>query len=90
MNIPNVLPAVFRECGTFIFSVSLYFALSSFPLDYVIDPVFDDYSLVYKLGYCMLAITHIELKYIAAWSLGMVSMRASGITYRSSGNLKKT
>lgn len=35
-----------------------------------------------------MCITHIELKYVTAWSLGMVSMRASGITYNPSNNRK--
>lgn len=29
----------------------------------------------------VICITYIELKYVTAWSLGMVSMRASGFTY---------
>lgn len=35
-----------------------------------------------------MSITHIELKYVVAWSLGMISMRASGFTYNPSKNVK--
>jgi len=34
-----------------------------------------------------MCITYIELKYIVAWGLGMIGMRASGITYNPSKNL---
>jgi hypothetical protein len=37
--------------------------------------------------YIIICITHIELKYVSAWSLGMMSMRASGITYNPSKNV---
>jgi hypothetical protein len=35
----------------------------------------------------VVCITHIELKYVTAWSLGMMSMRASGITYNPAKNV---
>lgn len=34
----------------------------------------------------VICITYIELKYVTAWSLGMVSMRASGFTYNPTKN----
>ena len=34
-----------------------------------------------------MCITHIELKYVCAWSLGMMSMRASGFTYNPKKNV---
>jgi hypothetical protein len=36
-----------------------------------------------------MCITHIELKYVSAWSLGMAGMRASGITYNPKENTTK-
>lgn len=64
-----------------------YFATSYFHIDRVTWPEFEDYSLLYKLFYMVVCITYIELKYISAWSLGMMSMRASGITYNPSKNV---
>ena len=39
------------------------------------------YSLWYKFIYIYLIIFSTEFKYISAWSLGMISMKASGFTY---------
>ena len=66
----------------------MYAGSSFFPLESIAEPFFGDYNFFYKLLYCVLCITHIELKYIAAWSLGMISMRASGFTYNPSKNKK--
>lgn len=77
-----------KEGGVFLLSVAMYGATSMFPLDRVIEPSFADKNLFYQALYCILTITHIELKYISAWSLGMISMRASGITYNPSKNTK--
>ena len=65
-----------------------YGATSIFPLMTIMEESFAEYSIVYKLTYCVLTITHIELKYVTAWSLGMMSMRASGITYNPIKNKK--
>jgi len=58
-------------------------------LDIVPTVEFDGYNYFYKLFYIVMCITYIELKYIAAWGLGMVGMRASGITYHPSKNVKR-
>ena len=69
-------------------ALAAYGATSIFPLSTVIEPVFTEYSLPYRLLYCVISITHIELKYVTAWSLGMMGMRASGFTYNPAKNQK--
>ena len=70
-------------------SVLIYGALSKFPLDYLLTDQFAEHNIFYKLFYCVANITFIEFKYVSAWSLGMMSMRASGITYNPEKNVKK-
>ena len=59
-----------------------------FPLSIVTDSIFSTYALPYKFFYIVMCITHIELKYILAWSLGMIGFRASGFTYNPRKNQK--
>lgn len=75
--------------GTFLFSLVLYGITSIFPIERITEPEFFSYNFPYKLLYVVLCITHIELKYVSAWSLGMASMRASGLTYNPIKNVKK-
>ena len=86
-SIPNTFNPLVKETGIFLFSLGLYFAMAMFPLDYFLSDEFMKYNLIYRLLYGVLAITHIELKYISAWSLLMISMRASGITYNPKKNI---
>ena len=85
-SIPSTVNASIKEAGIFVLALTYYGATSIFPLSAVAEESFGEYNFFYKLLYCVLSITHIELKYIAAWSLGMISMRASGITYNPSKN----
>jgi lysophospholipid acyltransferase len=85
-SIPSTIPAVFKELGVFFFSLVCYFGLAHFNIDRVVQPEFLEYSYGYQLLYMVICITYIELKYVTAWSLGMVSMRASGITYNPRKN----
>ena len=80
--------AAVKESGYFVIALFYYGATSFFPLSAVVEQSFNDFNLFYKLFYCVASITHIELKYVTAWNLGMVSMRASGITYNPSKNTK--
>jgi hypothetical protein len=44
----------------------------------------DEYSeqnWAYKIGYLVVSIFAFRFKYYSAWSLGMISMNATGITY---------
>lgn len=46
----------------------------------------DEYSesnIVYKVVYMTLAIFAFRFKYYSAWSLGMLGMNATGITYNA-------
>ena len=52
-----------------------------FDLFHTITPEFDETSYFYKLMYIGFVIFHIEFKYITAWSLGMISVHASGLSY---------
>lgn len=88
VNIPSPLKAVMNELGTFIFSVALYGITSVFPLERIVEAEYTTYGIAYKLFYCVMAITHVELKYVSAWSLGMISMKASGFTYNPEANKK--
>jgi len=88
-NTPDTLKPLGKEMITFLISLVLYGATSMFPLSIVTTPEFLTYSFPYTLLYCVLTITHIELKYVSAWSLGMASMRASGFTYNPDANVKK-
>ena len=90
-SIPNTLNATLREAGLFVLVLAAYEASSIFPFERVSEPIFyEEYSLGYKLLYCVITIVHIELKYITVWSLGMISMRASGLTYNPVKNKKDT
>jgi hypothetical protein len=89
VSIPNTLPPTLKEAGVFVLALAYYAATSIFPISNIPEATFAEYSLPYKFFYCVLCITHIELKYVTAWSLGMVSMRASGITYNPRKNTKK-
>lgn len=75
-----------KEGGVFVFSSLLYALLSVFPISRITEAGFSEYALPYKFFYIVMCITYIELKYVVAWSLGMISMRASGITYNPSNN----
>ena len=87
VSIPSPLGAVLREGAVFVGSLLVYFATAHFHLERVTWPEFDEYNYFYKLFYMVVCITHIELKYITAWSLGLMSMKASGITYNPSKNV---
>ena len=43
--------------------------------------------MLYKLAYIGGAIFHIEFKYISAWSLGMISVHLSGLSYNAKNGL---
>ena len=87
-TIPSPLSAVLNEFGIFIGSVAVYGLTSKFNLAYVTTAAFAEEALWYKFIYIVINITHIELKYISAWSLGMMSMRAPGFTYNPSKNIR--
>jgi lysophospholipid acyltransferase len=87
-HIPSTLQPALKEMGTFLIAVLLYGGFSVFPLERVTEPLFTSYSLPYRLLYSVLTIIHITLKYVSVWSLGMVSMRASGFTYNPAKNRK--
>jgi len=74
------------ELGYSILSMLAYLGLSHFYIERVVTAEFEEYSYGYRLLYMVICITYIELKYVTAWSLGMVSMRASGFTYNPSKN----
>lgn len=42
---------------------------------------FDNTNLLYKIAYMSIAIFAFRFKYYSAWSLGMLGMNATGITY---------
>lgn len=86
--IPSTVTPALKEFFVFALAIAYYGSTAFFPLSRITEPVFADYSLPYKFFYCVICITHVELKYVAAWSLGMVSMRASGITYNPGSNVK--
>ncbi len=50
------------------------------------DEFYHNYNILYKMLYMSLAIFAFRFKYYAAWSLGMVSMNATGITYNVEKN----
>ena len=45
-----------------------------------------DHSYSFKILYICGSITNIEFKYITAWSLGMISVHSSGLSYSKSHN----
>lgn len=85
-SIPNTFLPFVKEIGVFALSISIYFFLGMFPLEYMLDPEFEEHHILFRLFYAISTITYIELRYISVWSLGMVSMRASGITYHPTKN----
>lgn len=87
VSIPSTLSAMLREGGVFLLSLGIYFGTAYFHIDRTVTEEFNEYSFFYKMVYILICITHIELKYVSAWSLGMMSMRASGITYNPSKNI---
>lgn len=70
-------------------SIAVYLATSSINVNDLLTTWYSEQSLLYKLFYLQLLVLNIEVKYISAWSLGMVSMKASGFTYNPSQSIKK-
>lgn len=64
--------------------MGVYLATSVFELFYTTGAEFSQHGMAYKLLYIGGAITHIEFKYISAWSLGLVSVHLSGLSYSAS------
>lgn len=63
--------------------------MSSIKADDLTTDWYAQKSLCYKFLYIQLIVLSTELKYISAWSLGLISMKASGFTYNPSHNFRK-
>ena len=63
--------------------MAVYFSLISFNLDYMLTQEYYDLNILYKILYMTVAIFAFRFKYYSAWSLGMLSMNATGITYNA-------
>lgn len=70
----------------FVGSLAVYFATGQFKIDDLLTEEYANYSLWYKFVYIYFIIFSTEFKYISAWSLGLISMKASGFTYNPSLN----
>lgn len=62
-------------------SLAVFITLSPFPCSKMISPQFNNWNFLIKSAYMMVSIVGVRFKYYSAWSLGMVSMNATGITY---------
>lgn len=82
------MKAVGKEALIFVTTLILYLGGSSIKVEDLVTPWYADQSLAYKLFYPFLIVMTIELKYISVWSLGMISMKASGFTYDPSQSIK--
>ena len=61
--------------------MATYLGTSSFELSYTISEEFAECSYAYKMLFIGAVIVHIEFRYITIWSLGMISVHASGLSY---------
>lgn len=80
-SIPSRLAPMLFEARTFLICLVCYFLTDPFEILYTTTEEFAAGSYLYKMLFIGGVILHIELKYITAWSLGMIGMHASGITY---------
>ena len=63
--------------------------MSSIKADDLTTEWYAQQSLCYKFLYIQLIVFSTEFKYISAWSLGLISMKASGFTYNPSHSVRK-
>ena len=59
----------------------IFAALSPFKISYLITQEYAELNFIYQTLYLLVAIIGVRFKYYSAWSLGMIGMNASGITY---------
>ncbi len=88
-HIPSPFKAMGMELLVFVFSLTVYLSTSSVAADDLATVWYAEQSLSYKLFYVMFIVVNTEMKYVSAWSLGMISMKASGFTYNPSQSVKK-
>lgn len=62
-------------------AVAVYIVLMPFPLSFMLTEGYQHYSFFMKSVYLLVSIMGCRFKYYSAWSLGMMAMNASGITY---------
>jgi len=75
------MPAIRKELKTTIFSIAVYFVLAAFPLSYMLTPEYTELNFFMQSAYLLVSIMGCRFKYYAAWSLGMVAMNSTGLTY---------
>lgn len=61
--------------------MAIYVVFLQFNLDYMLTDEFYNTHIIYKILYMSIAIFVFRFKYYSAWSLGMLGMNATGITY---------
>lgn len=59
----------------------IYVTFLQFNLEYMLTDEFDSAHILYKIFYMSVAIFAFRYKYYSAWSLGMLGMNATGITF---------
>lgn len=75
-----------KELGVFLISLVVYFGTKSFDIWLTVKPEFAEHSYAYKIFFINAVIFHITFKYISAWSLGLVGMHATGLSYSKQNN----
>lgn len=54
----------------------------------MLTPEYAESNFLYQIVYLLISIIGARFKYYSAWSLGMISMNASGITHNPKYNEK--
>lgn len=76
------------ETVLFVCTLVGYLGTSSIKVNDLTTDWYAQQDLWYKFFYIQLIVISTEMKYISAWSLGMISMKASGFTYNPSHSVR--
>jgi D-alanyl-lipoteichoic acid acyltransferase DltB (MBOAT superfamily) len=83
-NIPNPLKSMIKESGIFLISLVVFITAETYEIEHILTEEFAQTNIFNKFSYVLINMIGVQFKYISAWSLGMISMKASGFTYNPS------